>query len=123
MPRLLVADDEPRVREVAREYFSLKGFEVLVAATGVQGLRRLREDRPHAVLLDVLLPDTDGLDVLREAKARDPALSVVMLTGVLDETIGRLAFQRGAVDYVTKPVDLEYLERVVWYMLMRTTIG
>ena len=75
------------------------------------------------MLLDIILPDVGGLDVLREAKAIDPALSVVMLTGVLDEDIVRQALQQGACDYVTKPVDLHQLERVVWYMLATMTIG
>ncbi len=123
MPRLLVVDDEPSVCAFVQDYFSPKGYEVIPAATGQEGLRRLREDRPHLLLLDIMLPDVDGLDVLREAKAIDPALSVVMLTGVLDEDIGRQALQQGACDYVTKPVDLNHLERVVWYMLATMTIA
>jgi DNA-binding response OmpR family regulator len=118
MPRLLVVDDEPTVREFVHDYFSYKGYDVIVAADGAEGLRRLREDRPHAVLLDVLLPDKDGLDVLREAKAIDPGLRVVMLTGVLDDTIGRQALEEGACEYLTKPVDVERLEQVVSYLLI-----
>ncbi len=123
MPRLLVVDDEPSVRDFTREFFSPKGYEVTEAATGEEGLRRLREDRPHLVLLDIILPGMDGLQVLREAKAFDPAVGVVMLTGVLDETIGRQALQAGAFDFVTKPVDLRHLERVLWYKLATMTLA
>jgi FixJ family two-component response regulator len=61
--------------------------------------------------------------VLREAKALYPALGVVMLTGVLDEHIGRQALREGAFDYVTKPVNLRYLDLVVWYTLATMTIA
>lgn len=123
MPRLLVVDDEPSVREFIHDYFSLKGHAVIPAATGAEGLRRLREERPDLLLLDLLLPDMDGLAVLRQAKAIDPTVSVIMLTGVVDEDIGRQALQAGAFDYVTKPVDLKHLERVVWYLLTAMTLG
>ena len=123
MTRILVVDDEPSVCDFIRDYFTPKGYEVTSAATGAAGLRRLREERPHLVLLDILLPDMDGVKVLREAKAVDPAVAIIMLTGVLDEDIGRQALQQGACDYVTKPVDLHQLERVVWYMLATMTIG
>ncbi len=123
MPRLLVVDDEPSVRDFTRDFFSPRGYEVIEAATGEEGLRRLREDRPHLVLLDIILPGMDGLQVLREAKAFDPAVGVVMLTGVLDESIGGQALQAGAFDFVTKPVDLRHLERVLWYKLATMTLA
>ena len=119
----LVVDDEPSVFHFIHDYFTPKGYDVTAAATGAEGLRRLREERPHLLLLDIILPDMDGRKVLREAKAIDPALSVIMLTGVVDEAIGRQALRAGAFDYVTKPVDLKYLDRVVWYKLAQMTIG
>ncbi len=123
MPRLLVVDDEPSIRDLICECFSAKGYDVATAATGAEGLPRLREDRAHVVLLDLLLPEMDGVKVLGEAKAIDPGVSVVMLTGVLDEAIGRQALREGAFDYVTKPVDLNHLERLVWYKLTTMTLG
>ena len=123
MPRILVVDDEPSALDFTSDFFSPRGYEVIEAATGKEGRRRLREDRPHLMLLDIILPDIDGLEVLSQAKAIDPAVGVIMLTGVLDETIGDLALQAGAFDYVTKPVDLKHLDRVVWYQLTNMTIG
>ena len=96
---------------------------MIPAATCSEGRRRLREEHPHLVLLDIMLPDMDGLDVLREARAIDPAVSVIMLTGVLDETIGRQALRAGTSESVTKPVDLRYLDQVVWSKLTVMTLG
>lgn len=112
MPRILVVDDGPSVCDLVRDFFTLKGYDVISAATGQERLRRLRDERPHLVLLDLLLPDMDGVKVLREAKAIDPAVGVVMLMGVLNEAMGRQALREGALDYVTKLVDLQHLERV-----------
>ena len=92
------------------------------AATGTEGLRRLREDRPHLVLLDITLPDRSGLDVLREAKEFDSRVGIIMVTGVHDEEIGRQALQAGAFDYITKPLDLQYLEQALWYKVTTMTL-
>src|SRR5574341_525306 len=117
MHRLLVVDDDPYVREFLHDCLSPLGYTVTAAATGEEGLCRLREERPHLVLLDINLPDVNGLEVLRRAQAIDPGVRVLMLTGVVDEVIGRQALQQGACDYLTKPVDLMHLEQVVWYVL------
>ncbi len=122
MPRVLVVDDDPNARELLRVYLTAKGYEVLEAETGGEGLRRIREDRPHLVLLDINLPDITGLDVLREAKAIDPALGVIMVTGLLEEEVGREAMQAGAFDYITKPLDLQYLEKSLWYKITTMTL-
>ncbi len=123
MPRLLVVDDEPSVRDFLRDFFSVRGYEVIEAATAEEALRLLRELRPHLMLLDIMLPDMSGLTVLRETKKLDPAVGVIMLTGLLDEAIGRQTLQAGAFDYITKPVDLKHLDRVLWYKLANMTLA
>jgi len=122
MPRVLVVDDDPNARELLRVYLTAKGYEVVEAETGGEGLRRVREDRPHLMLLDINLPDISGLDVLREAKALDPALGVIMVTGLQEEEVGREAMQAGAFDYITKPLDLQYLEKSLWYKITTMTL-
>ena len=117
MPRVLVVDDDPQIRELLREFLTAKAYDVIEAATGGEGLKRLREDRPHLVLLDINLPDMTGLHVLREAKANDPAVGVIMITGIQEEVVGREAMQTGAFDYITKPLNLDYLEKSLWYKI------
>ena len=122
MPLVLIVDDEPRIRELLRDFLAAKEYQVIEAATGGQGLKRLREERPHLVLLDINMPDMSGLEVLREAKAIDPAVGVIMVTGVHDEEIGRQAMRDGAFDYITKPLDLQYLEKSLWYKITTMTL-
>ncbi len=122
MPRVLVVDDDPQARELLREFLTAKAYDVIEAATGGEGLKRLREDRPHLVLLDINLPDISGLEVLREAKAIDPAVGVIMVTGMQEEAIGRQAMRDGAFDYITKPLDLQYLEKSLWYKITTMTL-
>ncbi|HYB72374.1 MAG TPA: response regulator [Candidatus Sulfotelmatobacter sp.] len=122
MPRVLVVDDDPQACDLLCEFLSAKAYEVSAAATGGEGLKRLREERPHLVLLDINLPDMSGLEVLREAKAIDPAVGVIMVTGLQEEEIGRQAMRDGAFDYITKPLDLQYLEKSLWYKITTMTL-
>ena len=122
MPLVLIVDDEPRIRELLRDFLTSKEYEVIEAASGGEGLKRLREERPHLVLLDINMPGMSGLEVLRAAKAIDPAVGVIMVTGVHDEEIGRQAMQEGAFDYITKPLDLQYLEKCLWYKVTTMTL-
>ena len=122
MARVLVVDDDPQVRELLREFLTPKDYEVIEAATGEEGIRRAREDRPHLVLLDINLPDKSGLDVLREIKASNPEMGVIMVTAIQEEEVGREAMQNGAFDYITKPLDLHYLEKSLWYKITTMTL-
>ena len=122
MSRVLVVDDDPETLKMLREFLTGKQYDVIEAATGGEGLKRLREDRPHLVLLDINLPDISGLEVLREAKAIDPAVGVIMVTGLHEEAVGRQAMRDGAFDYITKPLDLQYLERSLWYKITTMTL-
>lgn len=122
MARVLVVDDDPQTRELLCDFLSVRQYDAIEAATGGEGLRRIREERPHLVLLDINLPDMSGLEVLREARALDPALGVIMVTGVAEEDIGRQAMRTGAFDYIVKPLDLPYLEKSLWYKVTTMTL-
>lgn len=113
MARILVADDEPGVREVLRDYFEGRGHAVLEAAGGREAIELAKRERPHVVLLDIRMPDLDGLEVLRVLKRADPAVGVVMVTAVGDEAVAKKAMRAGAYDYITKPIDFDYLDLVV----------
>ncbi len=111
-PTVLVIDDDPVSRDVVRRALAAEGFDVVSAHGAREGLERARAVEPDLVLLDVIMPEADGWDVLRELKA-DPALShvpVVMLT-VVDEP-GR-AFSLGASDYLSKPLWRDALRDVL----------
>ncbi|MBB3041400.1 two-component system OmpR family response regulator [Nocardioides soli] len=107
--RVLVVDDEVNIAELVSMALRYEGWEVRTAHTGSQAVAAARELRPDAVVLDVMLPDFDGLEVLRRMRAAQPDLPVVFLTArdaVEDRIAGLTA---GGDDYVTKPFSLEEL--------------
>ncbi|MFC4908150.1 response regulator transcription factor [Actinomadura gamaensis] len=105
--RVLVVDDEPDLTDVLGRVLAQEGWEVRTAADGAGAIAAAREFRPDAVVLDIMLPDIDGLSVLRELRAAAPEVCVLFLTArdaVEDRVAGITA---GGDDYVTKPFSLE----------------
>lgn len=110
MPRVLVVDDEPGALELLQAFLGAKGYEVLTAAD------------PHLTLLDVRMPKMTGLEVLKRVREIDREVGVIMVTAVNEEETGRQALQMGAFDYITKPLDLKYLERSLWVKITMMTL-
>jgi two-component system, OmpR family, response regulator ResD len=100
--RVLVVDDEPIVREVLARYLEKDGFVVDVAEDGEQALAAYDAATPDLVLLDLMLPRLDGLEVFRRMRERRPT-AVIMLTAKVEETDRVVGLELGADDYVTKP--------------------
>lgn len=117
MAKVLVVDDEPEAVELLVEFLASKGYEVLTATSGEEALQRVKEDRPHLVLLDIRMPKMNGIEVLRRIREIDPEMGVIMVTAVNEEDVGRKALELGAFDYIVKPLDLKYLERSLWYKI------
>lgn len=120
--RVLVADDDPTTVEILQDFLVAKGYEVLTAYDGVEALRKVKEERPYVLLLDIMMPKMDGLEVLRQLKALDLTVGVIMITGVNEEETGRQAMALGAFDYIVKPLDLPYLEQSLWYKITMMTL-
>jgi len=104
-PSLLVVDDEPGVRESLRHVFG-GDFRVSEAESGEDAIRRVIADKPEIVLLDILMPGTDGLDVLKQVKEANPEGEVIMLTALNTARTAFTSKEFGAFDYVTKPFDV-----------------
>ena len=105
--RVLVVDDEPSLAELLASVLRYEGWEIQTASDGSGAVRTAREFRPDAVVLDIMLPDFDGLEVLRRVRAELPHVCVLFLTArdaVEDRVAGITA---GGDDYVTKPFSLE----------------
>ncbi len=115
MPRVLIVDDEPEIVDILREFLTRKSYAVVTAADGLEALRALKAERPHVALLDIRLPKMNGLEALRQIRAIDREVGVLMITAIEEEETGRQALKLGASDYLLKPLDLDYLERSVWY--------
>jgi type II secretory ATPase GspE/PulE/Tfp pilus assembly ATPase PilB-like protein len=103
---LLVVDDEPKLCAALRQFFSERGLQVTTAAgTAREALEQLEQIHADAVLLDLRLPDSSGLEVLSLLNTRYPALRVIVISALTDYETIREAFQRGASDYLAKPLD------------------
>ena len=106
MPRVLILDDDDRLASMLVRYLGERGVEASVAPDVATGLQALRARRPDALLLDVMLPDGDGFDVLRQLRGGlAPDLPVLMLTARGDATDRIVGLEMGADDYLPKPFD------------------
>jgi DNA-binding response OmpR family regulator len=120
MKRILVVDDEPKIVELARDYLEHAGFDVSTASDGRRALESVQRDRPDLVVLDLGLPEQDGLDVTRAIR-RESELPIVILTARDDELDKLLGLELGADDYVTKPFSPRELVARVKAVLRRAS--
>jgi DNA-binding response OmpR family regulator len=118
--RVLVVDDDSTVSDVVRRYLERDGFTVGLAVDGPSALRSFAQEKPDLVVLDLMLPGIDGLEVCRRMRALDPALPVVMLTALGEESDRVLGLEVGADDYVTKPFSPRELVLRIRSVLRRT---
>jgi CheY-like chemotaxis protein len=118
VPKILAVDDNAQVRELVRDFLETRGHQVALAEDGASALAAIQASPPDLLLLDLMMPGVSGLEVLRRVHASNPELPVVVLTAVHEDAVGREALNLGAVDYLTKPVDLRLLERAVTVALL-----
>jgi two-component system response regulator AtoC len=107
--KLLVVDDERLIRWAVDQTLTKAGYEVSTASTGEGALTAIRDDPPDLILLDLKLPDIDGLQVLRQAKQLCPSVQVLIMTAYADVSTAVEAMKLGAYDYLSKPIDFENL--------------
>lgn len=120
MRTVLVVEDEPKIAQVARDYLQRAGFSVLMAGDGRSALSQARSSKPDLVVLDLGLPDQDGLDVIRALRATSK-VPVLVLTARGDESDRVVGLELGADDYVVKPFSPKELVARVRAVLRRAT--
>jgi two-component system chemotaxis response regulator CheY len=103
--RILIADDSSFIRYGLRKLLAENGFQVLEADGGTRAIQIYKDERPDAVLLDITMPDLDGLSALRQIRRLDPRARVAMVTGMGQQSIVLQAIQAGASDFVVKPFE------------------
>ena len=118
--KILVVDDEPHIVELVKYNLLQEGYNVFTAYDGVEAVTRVRQERPDLIILDIMLPYVDGLEVCRQIR-RESSIPIIMLTakdGELERVVG---LELGADDYVTKPFSPRELVARVRAILRRTT--
>jgi two-component system KDP operon response regulator KdpE len=118
-PLVLVADDEPRITKLVSMALSAEGFRVVTASGGEEALARAEDVRPDIVLLDIVMPGLDGIEVMRQLRERRP-VPVILLTAKGSTTDKAMGLDLGADDYVAKPFDLDELAARVRAVLRRS---
>ena len=111
--RILVVDDERTVADVCQEFLTAEGYQLSVASSGEEALKVLPELHPDVILTDINMPGISGIEVVRQAKALDPEMCVIVLTGHASTANAIDALRQGAYDYVTKPFDLEAVHKII----------
>ena len=106
---VLVVDDDPQIRSLLSDLLKSNGYTVRAAKTGVEAVASVEKQRPALVMMDVKLPDQDGLEVLRNLKKQRPELEVIVMTAFGGSSSAIKAMEHGAYDYVTKPFDIDDL--------------
>ena len=118
--QVLVVDDDRTVSDVVRRYLEQAGYDVTLAGDGADGLAAIATRRPDLVVLDLMMPGIDGIEVCRRVRRHHPDLPVVMLTALGEEADRVLGLEVGADDYVTKPFSPRELVLRIRSVLRRT---
>jgi len=108
--KILIVDDEPNIAKAIKYILEKEGYEVIEAASGAEALVKAKQFQPSLVLLDMMMPGLSGLETLKCIKTLYKDISVVMVTAVRDEKEARETMVAGAYDYITKPIDVNYLK-------------
>jgi DNA-binding NtrC family response regulator len=107
---VLVVDDEDGIRQALARFLTRLGYQVQSAANAAEALEKLAAHHPNAMLCDIRMPETSGVELLPKVLAQDPDLAIVMLTAIDEPRTAIECLKLGAYDYLIKPVDLEELE-------------
>jgi DNA-binding response OmpR family regulator len=121
--RVLVIDDSRQIREFLSEYIlTPRGYEVLMAADGVTGLRLAFDERPDLMIVDVQMPSMGGLDLLRRLQLRRLSIPAILITSYSSEQVAIDALRLGVRDYVVKPFDVQQMEEAIDRALRETRL-
>ena len=111
--KILTVDDQMGIDSFFYEFFSVRNYEVFNAMSGKEAIEIVKKEKPRIVLLDINMKGMDGIETLKKIKEIDKKTIVIMVTGVKDDDVVKQALSAGADDYITKPLSLEYLDKVV----------
>ena len=111
--RILVIDDDPRLADLVANCLREEGYGVSSALTSDEGLKLVVMSRPDLILLDLMLPGLNGIDMLKRIRAINLTNRVIMVTGNTDPRLAQESLELGALAYIDKPFDSAYLKRVV----------
>jgi diguanylate cyclase (GGDEF)-like protein len=118
--KVLIVDDAPDTLDIIQKLLSFEGYEVILATTGEEGVKKVEEEKPDVVLMDISLPGIDGTEALKRIRRINPIQSVIMLTAFATVENAIQALKEGASDFVKKPFENEHLIHIVNQALQKS---
>ena len=116
--KILVVDDEKPICNMLKKFLIKKGYKATTVLSGKEAITKLKKERPHIVLLDIRMPGMDGVETLKRIRKIDKKVGIIMITVVKEDKTGRACMKLGAFDYITKPFDLNQLEKALTVKLL-----
>ena len=116
--KILTVDDQMGIDSFFYEFFTARNYEVFSALSGREAIKIVKKEHPRIILLDINMRGMDGMETLKKIREIDKECAIIMVTGIKDDDIMRRAKELGADDYITKPLSLEYLDKVVLLKFM-----
>jgi len=111
--RILIVDDEIEVCDTIKTFLTGFGHDVKTALDGKIALEIVNSFMPHLVILDVMIPDMSGIEILKKVKEIDSSIKAVMISGMQDLRVAKEAIDLGAIDYLPKPIEFTILHKIV----------
>lgn len=124
LSKILIVDDEVKACKLLKRILKTgkNEYEVMTSHSGLDALEKAKSFKPTLILLDIKMPEMDGLEVLKQIRNFDKDVGIVMLTAIIDEDVANEAFRMGADDYITKPVQVSFLESRIFLDIMARKI-
>ncbi len=110
MSKILVVDDEVKACDLLKRFLEKKGYDVIMSNSGDDAIEKVKNEKPDVMLLDIRMPGMEGTEVLKRIREFDKDIGIIMVTAVKEEETGKKALKSGADEYITKPIDFNYLE-------------
>lgn len=111
--KILVIDDEVEITSLLKKFLEKEGYEAITANSAKEGIEKLQTEKPNVILLDVRMPEMNGLDAMKRIREIDSNVAVIMATAVVDDKVVAEVVKMKATDYIVKPFDLDYLRKVL----------
>ena len=124
MSKILIVDDEVKACKLLKRILELdeNEYEVMTSHSGEDALKKVKTFKPTLILLDIKMPDIDGMEVLKQVRKFDKKVGIVMLTAIIDKDVADEAFRMGADDFISKPVQISFLESRIFLDIMSKKI-
>ena len=119
--KIMVVDDEYEICSMLKDFLEREGYEAFTATSVKDALGIIEKERPKVILLDIRMPEMNGIEAIEEIRKIDQTTGIIMATAVMDEDVARRAMELGASDYIIKPFDLEYLRKSLLVKLAMLT--